>query len=198
MAEDNKVSTTSRVKPVTTEPNKIDLPKIRQFEQLLEADKSRLYAYIYAIVGEPGAVEDIFQETCLTLWQEFDKFELGTNFSKWANVIAYYRIENSRRINKRYQLGLSDDFLKEFSHNISVFESNHHSQEQKWQHLEHCRSLLSAPLKEVYQSFYLESLTAKQIATNTGRSVHAIRKVVHKIRTQLLACVNKKQQEVSS
>lgn len=194
----NKILSTSSATTVTTDPCQTDLPKIRQFEQLLEVDKSRLYAYIHAFVGDPSAADDIFQETCLTLWQEFDKFELGTNFSKWANVIAYYRIENCRRSNKRYQLGLSEDFLKEFSHNISVFESNHDSQEQKWQHLEHCRSLLSEPLKEVYQSFYLESLTAKQIAMNTGRSVHAIRKVVHKIRTQLLACVNKKQQEASS
>ncbi|WP_232222423.1 sigma-70 family RNA polymerase sigma factor [Glaciecola sp. HTCC2999] len=198
MVENNKASLTSNAKTVTTKQGKTGLPRIRQFEHLLEVDKSRLYAYIHAFVGDPSAADDIFQETCLTLWQEFDKFELGTNFSKWANVIAYYRIEHSRRINKRYQLGLSEDFIKEFSHNISVFESNHHRQEQKWQHLEHCRSLLSAPLKEVYQSFYLESLTAKQIATNTGRSVHAIRKVVHKIRTQLLACVNKKQQEASS
>ncbi|WP_245623502.1 sigma-70 family RNA polymerase sigma factor [Catenovulum maritimum] len=198
MSKKNKIPSKSSVVRVTTEPCQTDLPKIRQFEQLLEVDKSRLYAYIHAFVGDPSAADDIFQETCLTLWQEFDKFELGTNFSKWANVIAYYRIENFRRSNKRYQLGLSEDFLNEFSHNISVFESNRDNWEQKWRHLEHCRSLLSAPLKEVYQSFYLESLTAKQIATNTGRSVHAIRKVIHKIRTQLLACVNKKQQEASS
>lgn len=183
---------------VTTELCQTDLLKIRQFEQLLEADKRRLYAYIHAFVGDPYAADDIFQETCLTLWQEFDKFELGTNFSKWANVIAYYRIENFRRSNKRYQLGLSEEFLKEFSHNINVFENSSERQEQKWQHLEHCRSLLSTPLKEIYQSFYLDSLTAKQIAINTGRSVHAIRKVIHKIRTRLLACVNKKQQEASS
>lgn len=198
MSKNNPVSLTNTASPVTAKSHQTDLPKIRLFEDLLEADKIRLYAYIHAFVGEPSAVDDIFQETCLTLWQEFDKFELGTNFSKWANVIAYYRIENSRRINKRYQLGLSEDFLKEFSHNISIFEKKHDSQEQKWQHLEHCRSLLSAPLKDIYQRFYLESLTAKQIAENTGRSVPAIRKVVHKIRTQLLACVKKKQQEAAS
>lgn len=198
MSKNNKILSTSSAVPVTTESCQSGLPKIKQFEQLLEVDKSRLYAYIHAFVGDPTAADDIFQETCLTLWQEFDKFELGSNFSKWAKVIAYYRIENFRRSNKPYQLGLSEDFLKEFSHNISVFESNQNNQEQKWQYFEHCRSLLSAPLKEVYQSFYLESLTAKQIAANTGRSVHAIRKVIHKIRTQLLACVNKKQQEASS
>jgi len=169
-----------------------------QFEQLLEADKNRLYAYIHAFIGDPYVADDIFQETCLTLWQEFDKFEIGTRFSKWANVIAYYRIEHSRRKNKRYQLGLSDDFLQEFSHNISIMESHYHAQEKKWQYLEHCQSLLSPPLKKVYQRFYVDNLTAQQIADDSGRSIHAIRKVVHKIRVYLLECVTKKEREVSS
>ena len=118
MPNNNKIPSARGAVPVTEEQCQTNVAKIRQFEQLLEVDKNRLYAYIHAFVGDPIAADDIFQETCLTLWQEFDKFELGTNFSKWANVIAYYRIENFRRSNKPYQLGLSEDFLKELLHSF--------------------------------------------------------------------------------
>ena len=74
-----------------------------EFSQLFEADKNRLYAYIYAYVLDGSAADDIFQETSMTLWREFNKFELGTNFSKWANGIAFNRIRVFRRNNKKYQ-----------------------------------------------------------------------------------------------
>lgn len=181
----------------STEPNETELLRASQFGQLFEADKKRLYAYIHAFVSDHTVAEDIFQETSLIMWQEFDKFELGSKFSKWTNVIAFYRIAQYRNTNKKYQLGLSDDFLQEFSQNISIIENNTHTQEQKWQHLEHCCTLLSEPLRNVYQSFYIDNLTAQQIATNTGRSLIAIRKVVHKVRKKLFDCIEQKKQGTS-
>ena len=62
------------------------------FKQLFEPDKNRLYSYIYAFVSNHSMADDIFQETSLTLWNEFSKFEPGSNFSKWATCIAFNRI----------------------------------------------------------------------------------------------------------
>ncbi|EWH08844.1 extracytoplasmic function alternative sigma factor [Catenovulum agarivorans DS-2] len=169
-----------------------------QFGQLFEADKNRLYAYIYAFVSSQSVADDIFQETCLTLWQEFDKFELGSNFSKWANVIAFNRVRHYRQSQKKYQLGLSDDFLQEFSQNVAIIESQVGSQEQKWRMLEHCCSLLPEPLKNIYHKFYVENLTAQELADITGRSIHAIRKSVFKLRKKLFDCVENKSREASS
>lgn len=168
------------------------------FAELFEQDKNRLYTYIYTFVSNHSIADDIFQETCLTLWQEFDKFEPNSNFSKWANVIAFNKVRHYRRAQKKYQLGLSDDFLQEFSQNIAVIESQALPHEQKWRHLEYCRSLLSAPLAEMYQRFYIDNLTAPEIAESTGRSIHAIRKVVHKLRKKLFDCVEQKIKGASS
>ncbi|WP_420933485.1 sigma factor [Alteromonas sp. A081] len=62
------------------------------FERLFDANKNRLYRYVYASVWDTSAADDIFQETSLTLWNEFSKFEPGSNFSKWATCIAFNRI----------------------------------------------------------------------------------------------------------
>jgi DNA-directed RNA polymerase specialized sigma24 family protein len=67
-----------------------------QFVHLFNQDKNRLYAYIYALVTERAAADDIFQETCIALWKDFHKFEIGTSFSKWANGIAFNRVYEFR------------------------------------------------------------------------------------------------------
>lgn len=166
------------------------------FTQLFEADKKRLYSYIFAFVLDKAAADDIFQETCLTLWQKFDTFEPGTNFSKWANTIAFYRIHRFRDKQSKYQLGLDDDFVNEFSQTIAAIENQSSAKEKKWCHIDHCRSLLSSSLQMVYQRFYVDNLTAQNIATNTGRSIYAIRKAVCKLRKKLIDCVDKKVNEV--
>ncbi|KMT67093.1 extracytoplasmic function alternative sigma factor [Catenovulum maritimum] len=168
-----------------------------KFGQLFEADRNRLYTYIYAFVSNHSAADDIFQETCLVLWREFDKFEIGTEFSKWANVIAFNRVRHYRQAQKKYQLGLSDDFIEEFSQNITITENQTVTQEEKWRYLEHCCSLLSEPLKKIYQNFYVDKLSAKDLAETTGRSIHAIRKSVFKLRKKLFDCVEQKLREAS-
>lgn len=168
------------------------------FGELFEADKNRLYAYIYAFVSNQAIADDVFQETCLTLWKEFDQFKPGTNFSHWANKIAFNRVLTFRNKQKKYLLGFDDEFFEEFSGTVELIESKAASQEKKWRYLEQCRALLSSPLQAVYQHFYVENATAQQIADNSGRSIHAIKKSVHKLRKQLFGCIDKKIEEASS
>ncbi|WP_016954227.1 sigma-70 family RNA polymerase sigma factor [Catenovulum agarivorans] len=168
------------------------------FAELFEADKDRLYTYIYAFVNNSAAADDIFQETCLALWKDFHKFEQGTNFTKWANGIGFNRVLSFRRQHKKYTLGLSDDFLVDFEKTLADSEANIVVQEAKLGYLEHCRALLSDPMKKIFNSFYIESKTAQEVADDTGRSVFAIRKAVHKMRQKIFDCVDEKEQEGDS
>ncbi|WP_440877079.1 sigma-70 family RNA polymerase sigma factor [Thalassotalea sp. PLHSN55] len=162
------------------------------FAQLFEPNKNRLYRYIYVSVWDSAAADDIFQDTSLTLWNEFSNFEPGSDFSKWATCIAFNRIRAFRRTQNKYQLGLDDDLLQEFSNNLPTIETSPTSQEVKWRHLEHCRTQLPRTMQEVYNYFYNHNLQAQDIAENSGRSIYAIRKAIHKIRKKLFDCVEKK------
>lgn len=175
-----------------------DLINPEGFEQLFEANKNRLYRYIYASVWDSAAADDIFQETCLTLWNEFSKYEPGSDFSKWATCIAFNRIRVFRRSQNKYQLGLDDDLLQEFSNNLPVIEDSTIAQEVKWRHLEHCYTLLPSSMQEIYQHFYNQNLMAQDIADKTGRSIYAIRKVIHKLRKKLFDCVENKLAEMKN
>ncbi|MDU0352553.1 sigma-70 family RNA polymerase sigma factor [Paraglaciecola aquimarina] len=169
-----------------------ELDNAEEFERLFDANKNRLYRYVYASVWDNSAADDIFQETSLTLWNEFSKFEPGSNFSKWATCIAFNRIRAFKRKQNKYQLGLDDDLLQEFSNNLSVFEENTVAQETRWRHLEHCYTLLSPPMQKIYHYFYKQNLVAQDIAQKSGRFIYAIRKAIHKLRKNYSIVLSKK------
>ena len=161
------------------------------FISLFETDRNRLYSYIYAYMMDHTAADDIFQETSMTLWREFSKFEIGSNFSKWANGIAFNRVRVYRRKNKNYSLGLSEDLMQSISETISKEDYT----ESRWDALQECRTHLRDEDKELYEAFYIKNLKAQQVADQSGRSIFAIRKGIHKLRKKLFDCVDRKKRE---
>jgi RNA polymerase sigma-70 factor (ECF subfamily) len=164
------------------------------FMTLFEADRRRLYAYIYAYVMSKAAADDIFQETSMVLWKEFAKFEPNTDFAKWANGIAFNRIRVFRRDNKKYSLGLSEELSLEIDDSVDQLSLS----ATRWDILQRCLSGLKGPEFELYQAFYVNNQKAAEIAEHTGRSIFAIRKVIHKLRKKLFDCADLNSQRGAS
>ena len=138
--------------------------------------------------------DDIFQETSMTLWREFETFELNTNFSKWANGIAFNRVRVYRRNNKHLVLGLSDELMDAID-NVTSKDEHLTSNSHRWDVSQDCRAQLRVEEQQIYDSFYVKNLKAQAVADETGRSIFAIRKVVHKLRKKLFDCVDRKKGE---
>ncbi len=64
-------------------------PPDDRFITLLLANQSRVYRFLFTLVPRREDVEDLFQQTCLTLWQERAKFDPEKGeFAGWACAIA--------------------------------------------------------------------------------------------------------------
>ena len=159
--------------------------------QLYEVDRNRLYSYIYAFMGDPVAADDVFQETSMVLWREFEKFIPGTSFSKWANGIAFNRVRVYRRKNKNYALGFSEEMMQTLAKEIETEDNI----ETRWSALQDCRKKLRPEDQTLYDDFYVKNMKAQEIADSTGRSIFGIRKSIHKLRKKLFDCVDKKKSE---
>ncbi|MCM8533591.1 MAG: sigma-70 family RNA polymerase sigma factor [Lentisphaeraceae bacterium] len=179
MAADNQIE-----KKVTS----LELGGAELFISLFEADRNRLYSYIFAFMSDAVATDDIFQETSMVLWREFNKFTPGTSFSKWANGIAFNRIREYRRKNKKYAVGFSEEMLESL---LEVVEKDV-EEDTKWIALQACRKDLPEHTLELYEDFYVKNHKAQQIADKSGRSIFAIRKAIHKLRKKLFDCVDRK------
>ncbi|MCL4207276.1 MAG: sigma-70 family RNA polymerase sigma factor [Pirellulaceae bacterium] len=64
-------------------------PTDDRFITVLLANQSRVYRFLFTFVPRREDVEDLFQQTCLTLWQERAKFDPEKGeFASWACAIA--------------------------------------------------------------------------------------------------------------
>ena len=82
-----------------------------QFVHLFARDNQRIFAFIYSLLPSWADAQDVFQQTSLILWNEFDKFDQTRDFTAWANGIAFNTIRNFRRSRVRKQLVFSDDLM---------------------------------------------------------------------------------------
>jgi len=65
--------------------------------RLLTQHDRWLATYVYSLVASAADAQDILQEVKVTMWKQFAKFEVGTNFRAWARKIATNQILNYRR-----------------------------------------------------------------------------------------------------
>ena len=91
--------------------------RYNEFAELLRLHTSQVLGYINSLVLNWSDADDLFQETCLVLWQKFDEFQSGTNFLAWALRIADHKVmkfqaKQSRRavFIARLRESLQEDF----------------------------------------------------------------------------------------
>ncbi len=83
------------------------------YVRLLSQHDRWLATYVYSLVVGAADADDILQEVKVTMWKQFAKFELGSNFRAWARTIATHQILNYRRAEKkRPATTLDKDFIE--------------------------------------------------------------------------------------
>ena len=160
-----------------------------RFVQYFVEQRTLLYALIHALVRDPHAAEDIFQETSLVLFREADRFQEGTDFGAWARSIARNRARE--HFKKRRQTVP----LSEAAENAVVLA--HQEIKAEWwrlrrEALTRCLEPLGAEIRKVFELYYGESLTTDRIARLLGRSGTAIRLTLCRTRKKLAECAQRR------
>ena len=91
-----------------------------QFTTLFQRHGRAIYGHIRALVPHMSDVDEVFQETCVTLWQKFDQYQPETDFRAWACRIAYYKVLKLRNQQVRAPRLFSTEFLDLLSEEIIV------------------------------------------------------------------------------
>src|SRR5438876_4957436 len=75
----------------------------------LTAVQSSLWAYVFSLLPEHVAAQDVLQETNLTLWRKASDFQPGTSFLAWACQVAYFHVLSHRRRVRRDRLVFGEE-----------------------------------------------------------------------------------------
>ena len=156
------------------------------FVNLLTANYYRIHAYVLSMVPNDTDADDILQETVTLMWQNFDRFQAGTNFVSWAVTIAKFQVLRYQKQRKRSRMVLSDEVYD------LLISENHTLQEQSHERFRALRECLQK-LPEKEQAFiklrYMDGATAKIVAQKIGSSIDAVYRHGAKLNDLLLRCV---------
>ncbi len=168
-------------------------PEQKRFARLVALHQREVEAYIFANVPRWGDVDDIWQETVVRLWEEFEKYEQGTSFGAWATRVAYYQILTWRKKQQRSKLVFDDAFVEAIAAEREVTSSA--ETRHRLKALDSCLDDLSEKQRDLLTRFYAPQAKTKDIAAALQTSVDAVYKAVQRVRTALRTCIETRTRE---
>lgn len=153
----------------------------------------RLYAFIYALVQDRHAADDVSQDVYAILWRRFDTFQEGTSFSAWSYQVARLQVMNWRRKQKRLLLPMAEDVLTGL---MDTAAENADKQDERIDALDYCLGRLPGDKRDLLQSRYHFGYSVVEIAEQRNRSRRAVYKALGKIHEALLSCIQTKMKGV--
>jgi RNA polymerase sigma-70 factor, ECF subfamily len=168
-------------------PNESDCSSASEpFCALFAQHERAIYGHVRSLVPHSSDADEVFQETCVTLWQKFDQYRPDTNFRAWAFRIAYYKALKLRDRKLGQPRSFSPQFLDLVSEESIVMAD---VLDARTAALWLCRDKLSERDRELLDRFHSEDATAKDVADWAGRNVHYVYRTIRRIHDALFECI---------
>lgn len=166
-----------------------DPTRYQEFIELVGLHTNRMLAYIDALLLDWNDAEDIFQETCLLLWERFDDFKPGTNFLAWAlrfadHQVLKHRTKQSRRM--AFAADLRDVMMAELAQKTSEEDAA-----ANLTVLAGCVDKLPENDRKMVMLCYAEEVPVSRVAGVFGRSPQSVHNSLCRIRKWLLECARR-------
>lgn len=162
--------------------------RVELFVRLIGLHQYQIHRYLLSLVPNPDEADDLYQQTNLFLWREFDRFQEGTNFVSWACAVAYHEVLAWRKRKAREKLVFSEEFLTAVS---SELVAGADRIETRSQVLVRCVEKLPAHHRELIELRYGKQGRVEEISRHTGRTIESIYRMLSRIRRGLQECVTR-------
>ncbi|HVZ95022.1 MAG TPA: sigma-70 family RNA polymerase sigma factor [Phycisphaerales bacterium] len=157
------------------------------FRALVERHHDPLICFLFRMMGDRQAAEDVFQETFLQIHQSFDTFDRTRRFKPWLFTIAANKARDAlRKIGRRQMLSLSssvdDDGGASFVDLMEIdipAPSNDLERREQSDLVQHAIDGMTPKLKEILLLAYFQKLTYVQIAEATKIPLGTVKSRLH-------------------
>lgn len=168
------------------------MPDAQQYEafvRLVEQHRRQVFGYIYALVRSFQDSEDIYQDTCMVLWNKFDQFQPDTNFVSWACQVAQFEVRNFVKRRSRSHLHFTPDLQDQLAEVQAAVTSD--DSDRYYAALDTCMEKLPVNDRQLIQACYGDARPFKKVAEEMQRSPHSIYDALSRIRHSLLDCIRR-------
>ncbi len=171
---------------MSDKPAAEDRESAEDFVRLLTKNERRVRAFIYGLVPNPEGVDEIMQEVSVVLWKKFDQYEKGTEFIRWAYVVARYEVLMFRR-KKARDRHVFDENLLEILADEYVEVEEELSRERRA--LDICMAELGETERKLLLTAYAQGQKINKLAEDRGTTPMSLYKKLNRLRKKLLGCI---------
>ncbi|MEM9479104.1 MAG: sigma-70 family RNA polymerase sigma factor [Verrucomicrobiota bacterium] len=164
-------------------------PNHAHFLRLFLQNESDLRAYVGALVREPAAREDVFQEISLTLWESFEKYDTQRSFGAWARGVATNKILQMRRANSRLPIAFPPEAIERV---LEAFDATEEEPGSREEALRDCLGTMPEKSQSILKLRYEDKLSCKQVAKRLRRSLDSVYQHLSRLRSQLEDCIERR------
>lgn len=152
-----------------------------------------LLTFIRALVRDPGAVDDLFQETLVTAWRNLDRFDRSRPFAPWLRGIARKHALAHHRRRGRMPIHCEEQVIDHLDRRLDQISRRvGDTWEEKIDALETCLEALPEPSRTMIDLHYREALDTERIALRTDLHRETVKKRLQRVRLKLAECLERK------
>lgn len=145
-----------------------------------------IFRYVAALVPNLADVDDIVQQTAISLWDKFDAYDPARPFTPWACRFALNKTRQWVERRQRWQALLANGLAEELEQRRAELQPQW---ETRLRCLEGCLSQLPDEQRSLVEGYYFRRDGVETLATDAGRSVGATYKMLQRIRHSLQRCI---------
>jgi RNA polymerase sigma-70 factor (ECF subfamily) len=158
------------------------------FVRLMTEHQGRLFAYVYSLLGNPDAANDVLQEVNVILWRDSKEFRAGSNFKAWAFRVAHFQVMAWRQRQIRDRLVFEDDMLEVLANGAREADEMFDRRQER---LTGCLEKLTPQHREMIRRRYAEGRSLQDLAAERGMTANAMMQALFRIRQRLMQCVSR-------
>jgi RNA polymerase sigma-70 factor, ECF subfamily len=159
-------------------------------QRLFIRHQMQLRGMVLAILPDFSAVDDILQETFLTVARKASDFQPETNFAAWAAAIARLHALDWRRKQGRWANGLSEEVIERLCEHPAA--QSEEGEDQVLSALESCLQELTPQIQRAIALRYHDGHKPAEVARRLGWTSEAIYVALSRARTALRNCIARK------
>lgn len=143
-------------------------------------------SYLYSMLGDFEAAEDLLQEVAVALWAKFATYDAARPFAAWALGAARLEVLRRRRKLARSFLVFQDDLVESLAETHAELAPELDARSGA---LRKCLSKVEGRAKELLRLRYEEGLKPAVVAERLGMEAGAARTALSRVRDLLEDCV---------
>ncbi len=148
----------------------------------------RLFGFLLKRLGSNEQAHEVLQEVNLTVCRKADEFQPGSDFMAWAFTIARFQVMAFRKRQDRDRLVFPEDLALALEKlDRQMFPPQEDA--TRATALEDCMNKLQPSHRDLLLRRYAEAHSVQAIAAEIGRTANAVSITLHRLREQLLHCV---------